>query len=140
MTESGTPRAAVLMCHAPIVIPAIGGARGVECRASTEAMGQAARVAADCGAETLVVLSPHLPRHPEAFGVVTSPSVQGDFGAFGRPELGCRFPADAAAAAAGTRGTGVSDLGGSALLQVRAESMRMRIDFETDGKVNVACG
>lgn len=103
MTESGTPRAAVLMCHAPIVIPAIGGTRGVECRASTEAMGQAARIAAGCGAETLVVLSPHLPRHPEAFGVVTSPSVQGDFGAFGRPELGCRFPADAAAAAAITR-------------------------------------
>ena len=103
MADSGAPLAAVLMCHAPIVIPAIGGTRGAECHASTEAMGQAARIASDCGAETLVVLSPHLPRHPTAFGVVTSLSLQGDFGPFGRPELGCRFPADAAAGAAVTR-------------------------------------
>lgn len=100
MADSGAPRAAVLMCHAPIVIPAIGGPRGVECRATTEAMSQAARVASGCGAETLVVLSPHLPRHPEAFGVVTSPRGQGDFGAFGRSELGCGFPSDVAAGAA----------------------------------------
>ncbi len=103
MADSGAPRAAVLMCHAPIVIPAIGGTRGAECRASTEAMGQAALLAAECGAETLVILSPHLPRHPTAFGVVTSANLQGDFGPFGRPELGCRFPADAAAGAAVTR-------------------------------------
>ncbi len=103
MADSGAPLAAVLMCHAPIVIPAIGGMRGAECRACTEAMGQAARVAADCGAETVVVLSPHLPRHLKAFGVVMSPSTQGDFGPFGRPELGCRFPSDAAAGAAVTR-------------------------------------
>lgn len=103
MADSGAPLAAVLMCHAPIVIPAIGGTRGGECAASTEAMGEAARIATGCGAETLVILSPHLPRHPRAFGVVTSPSVQGDFGAFGRPEHGCRHPADAAAAAAVTR-------------------------------------
>lgn len=103
MAHSGAPLAAVLMCHAPIVIPAIGGTRGGECTASTEAMGEAARIATGCGAETLIILSPHLPRHPTAFGVVTSPSVQGDFGAFGRPELGCRLPTDAAAAAAVTR-------------------------------------
>lgn len=103
MAGSGTPFAAVLMCHAPIVIPAIGGTRGAECRASTEAMAQAAGIASDCGAETLVLLSPHLPRHPKAFGVVMAPSVQGDFGPFGRPELGCRFSSDAAAGAAVTR-------------------------------------
>lgn len=103
MAHSGAPLAVVLMCHAPIVIPAIGGTRRAECRASTEAMAEAAGIASKGGAETLVILSPHLPRHPTAFGVVTSPSVQGDFGAFGRPELECRLPADAAAAAAVTR-------------------------------------
>lgn len=103
MADSGVPLAAVLMCHAPIVIPAIGGTRGAECCASTEAMGEVARIATGCGAETLIILSPHLPRHPTAFGVVTTPSVQGDFGAFGRPELECRLPADAAAGAAVTR-------------------------------------
>ncbi len=103
MAGSGTPFAAVLMCHAPIVIPALGGTRGAECRASTEAMTQAAGIASNCGAKTLVILSPHLPRHPKAFGVVMSPSVQGDFGPFGRPELGCQLSSDAAAGAAVTR-------------------------------------
>lgn len=110
MAEAGTPRVAVLMCHAPIVIPAIGGARGGDCLASTEAMRQAACRVADCGAETVVILSPHLPRHPHAFGGVSSSTLRGDFGTFGRADITCAFPADAAVAAAVGRAAARADL------------------------------
>ncbi len=101
--EPGAPHVAVLMCHAPIVIPAIGGERGTECAATTRAMREAARIVVACGAETAVVLSPHLPRHRQAFGVVAGEKLHGDFGTFGRPDIACAFRGDAAAGAAITR-------------------------------------
>ena len=48
-------RSAVLMCHAPIVIPAVGGTEAPRCRATTEAMGEAAGLLAACGAARVVV-------------------------------------------------------------------------------------
>jgi len=101
--DAGAPTVAVLMCHAPIVIPAIGGDRGAECAATTLAMREAARSVAASGAETAVILSPHLPRHRGAFGVVAAEKLHGDFGAFGRPEVACAFRGDAAAGAAISR-------------------------------------
>jgi aromatic ring-opening dioxygenase LigB subunit len=98
--DGGAPIVAVLMCHAPIVIPAIGGDRSTECTATTEAMRDAARTVASSGVETAVILSPHLPRHSRAFGVVAGEKLHGDFGAFGRPDLACTFRGDAAAGAA----------------------------------------
>jgi MEMO1 family protein len=97
------PRAAVLMCHAPIVIPAIGNDRAGECETTTEAMRGAAQVLTQCGAETVLVLSPHTPRHRQAFGFVTGETLCGDFRSFGIRGLECRFRADAAAAAAVAR-------------------------------------
>lgn len=84
-------RAAVLMCHAPIVIPAIGGTRGRACAASTKAMADAARALVNSGAETVVVISPHLPRPEQHFGWAKGPPLRGDFAAFGHPELEFRF-------------------------------------------------
>lgn len=104
--DGGMPLAAVLMCHAPIVIPAIAGPRQADCSASTAAMARAADLLSACGAETVVVLTPHLPRHPSAFGWMDGVSVRGDFAAFGHPEVGCGFPADGAALAALRRSTG----------------------------------
>lgn len=98
--EPGAPHVAVLMCHAPIVIPAIGGERGAECAATTRAMREAARTVVASGAETAVLLSPHLPRHSQAFGVVAGEKLHGDFGTFGRPDIACAFRGDAAAGAA----------------------------------------
>lgn len=99
----GLPSAAVLMCHAPIVIPPIGGTRAGECTASTQAMREAARAVVESGAETVALLSPHLPRHRQAFGVVASERIRGDFANFGQPEITCAFRGDAAAGAAITR-------------------------------------
>jgi len=98
--EGCSPRAAVLMCHAPIVIPAIGKDRAGACAATTEAMRAAALAAVRCGAETLLLLSPHTPRHRQSFGFVTGETLRGDFQAFGMHGLECSFRADAAAAVA----------------------------------------
>jgi len=94
------PSAAVLMCHAPIVIPALAGDRGRECEASTRAMAEAARVVMSSAPETLVVLSPHAPRHQESFVWKTGARWLGGFASFGRPDLRMAFEADLGAAQA----------------------------------------
>lgn len=85
--------AAALMCHAPIVIPAIGGARGADCRPTTEAMSAAAAYVVASGARLVVLLSPHLPRPVRAAGLVDDATCQGDFGAFGHQGVGVSCPA-----------------------------------------------
>jgi MEMO1 family protein len=98
--EGSLPRAAVLMCHAPIVIPAIGRDRTQDCAATTAAMREAALTAIHSGAETLLILSPHTPRHRRSYGYVTGEILRGDFRSFGFHGLERTFRADAAAAAA----------------------------------------
>ena len=104
------PRAAVLMCHAPIVIPPIGKARAKDCAATTEAMKAAALAVARSGAGTVVVVSPHTPRHREAFGCVTGEELYGDFSAFGVPGLEAAFRNDGEAGAAISRGAAQAGL------------------------------
>lgn len=94
------PRAAALMCHAPIVIPDIAGERGRDCESTTRAMVEAARVLVAAGPETVVVLSPHAPRHQEAFTWMSGCRWMGTFERFGRSDLRMPFDADLDAAAA----------------------------------------
>ncbi len=92
----------VLMCHAPIVVPAVGGARARACRASTRAMAEAARRVVEAKPEIVVVLSPHTPRVRGAFSLVAGPRVQGDLGDFGADDVRCDLPrAEGAVAAIG---------------------------------------
>lgn len=76
---------AVLMCHAPIVVPAVGGARGTACVATTAAMRAVAARLVAARPDALVVVSPHTPRAERAFGVLGGDRLRGDFGAFGAP-------------------------------------------------------
>lgn len=96
----GQLRAAVLMCHAPIVIPALGRRDTERCRRTTAAMAEAARRLAACGAGRVAVLSPHAPRHARSYGFYAGTELTGDFGRFGEPGLAAAFPADPEAAAA----------------------------------------
>jgi len=86
---------AVFMCHAPIVIPPIGGDRSAQCAATTEAMEVAARAVADAKPDRVILLDPHLNRYPSAYACVSMPeALKGGFKAFGRSDLKLEFPLD----------------------------------------------
>jgi aromatic ring-opening dioxygenase LigB subunit len=85
---------AVLMCHAPIVIPAFGGPRAPLCAASTRAMEEAARILVENHSDGIVILSPHTPRYRTAYGLVEGTNVWGDFEPFGRSDISLEFASD----------------------------------------------
>jgi len=85
----------VFMCHAPIVVPPIGGGRAGQCASTSQAMRDAARGVAEAGPDRVIVLDPHLICSPNAYTCVEMPSgIRGGFGAFGRPDLTVGFPSD----------------------------------------------
>jgi AmmeMemoRadiSam system protein A len=83
---------AVLMCHAPIVIPAIAGPRAKQCSQTTAAMREAARRVVDSAPDVLVVISPHAPRNGAHWGIDGSAVIEGSFANFGVPDVGLRLP------------------------------------------------
>jgi AmmeMemoRadiSam system protein A len=108
------------MCHAPIVVPAIGGERGDACAATTHAMLETARSIVAHEPDVLVVMSPHAPRHPRAWGIVHETVVSGSFARFGRPDVKLTLPGAQTAAAllaqsAEARGLETTQLAGSGL-------------------------
>jgi aromatic ring-opening dioxygenase LigB subunit len=86
---------AVFMCHAPIVIPSIGGDRASQCKSTTEAMFAAAKEIVDKKPDRVIVLDPHLVTSPSAYTCVDTPrGICCSFKAFGRPDLGAEFPSE----------------------------------------------
>jgi MEMO1 family protein len=71
-----------LFCHAPIVIPAVGGARGVACSDTTAAMRALAREVCASRPDAVVVISPHTPRLRERVPLVAG-GLHVDFASFG---------------------------------------------------------
>ena len=109
---------AVLMCHAPIVVPPIAGSRAAECSTTTDAMREAARALVAHEPELLVLLSPHAPRKPDAWGISYASVLTGSFARFGHGSLAyvCTGAPDAArclADEARARGLDTHDIGGS---------------------------
>ncbi len=84
--------AAALLCHAPIVVPAIGGARASECATTTAAMRRVAQAVVATQPPWLVVCSPHTPRHADRWGLVAGEVLTGSFARFGHPELALTLP------------------------------------------------
>lgn len=85
---------AVLMPHAPILVPDVGGERGGAAEASCRAMRAAAVCVTGLQPQTVVVISPHSPRKPEAFGFWTGDHVQGSFAQFQSPQTRVSLPND----------------------------------------------
>jgi len=83
---------AALMCHAPIVIPAIGDDRAPECEQTTRAMRELADRVIAHRPDLLVVVSPHAPRQGALFGVVDARTIAGSFARFGFPRLATHLP------------------------------------------------
>jgi AmmeMemoRadiSam system protein A len=82
---------AVLMCHAPIVIPAIAGAEAPHCKATTEAMRETARALVAHEPSLIVLISPHAPRKPRSIGITFDDVLFGDFGRFGHAQVALRL-------------------------------------------------
>ena len=87
LQENGKPVTpvvcAVLMPHAPVLVPPVGGSRVGAVAASVRALREAARRVMSLQPETMVVISPHSPRKSGAFGVWSDDSVAGSFEEFG---------------------------------------------------------
>ncbi|WP_428267148.1 hypothetical protein [Haliangium sp.] len=90
----------VLMCHAPIVVPEVGGADVRQCAATTEAMTQVGARVVEHHPDLVVVLSPHAPRDPASWSVSDDRVLRGDFSPFRAPEVALELPGDHSAAAA----------------------------------------
>ncbi len=83
---------AALMCHAPIVLPEIGGARAAECARTTRAMREIARRVVAHRPDVLVLISPHAPRQGSRWGLVEDLRIGGSFARFGFPGLRLELP------------------------------------------------
>ena len=87
---------AALMPHPPILVPAVGRERLADVTASLDAMRSISREILATQPDTLVLISPHSPRQPFAFGVWTCAELRGTFAPFNAPEEGVALPVDAA--------------------------------------------
>jgi AmmeMemoRadiSam system protein A len=85
---------AVLLPHAPVLVPTVGGARCTEVAATIEAMRCAARECLAAGPDCLVLVSPHSPRRRRAFGLWQGERLQGSLARFGAPRAKIDLPAD----------------------------------------------
>ena len=83
------------MPHAPILTPTLSGARAGSIDSTVGAMREAARRLVATKADAIVLVSPHSPRPPQAFGVWTSERLSGTLGAFRRPNEAVDFQNDA---------------------------------------------
>jgi len=89
---------AVLMPHAPTLVPAVGGTRGNRASASVNAMAEVARRVVRTHPDALVLISPHTPRRAGAFAIWAGQKIHGSLDQFGAPEAAVNLPADTALA------------------------------------------
>jgi AmmeMemoRadiSam system protein B len=78
------------------MVPEVGGAAAAEVSASVEAMRGLTRRIKDCGAETVVLVSPHAPLERSAFVAYGGARLRGDFANFRAPQAIVEAEADAA--------------------------------------------
>ncbi|HAV61068.1 MAG TPA: hypothetical protein DCY13_01725 [Verrucomicrobiales bacterium] len=85
---------AVLMPHAPILIPEVGGGREREAGATVDSLRRLAGEIVAGGPDSVLVVSPHSPRRPGQFGIWSGNSLTGDMSRFGAPGIALELPAD----------------------------------------------
>ena len=80
--------------HPPIMVPEVGGARLAEVRASVDAMRDLTERIKACGAETVVLVSPHAPLERSTFVAYGGARLRGDFANFHAPQAIVEAPVD----------------------------------------------
>jgi AmmeMemoRadiSam system protein A len=93
-TSPGAIVFALLMPHAPVLVPGVGGSRGGAAAASGCAMREAAERMLRAQPRDVVLISPHSPRKPGAFGLWTGDFIDGSFADFGTPQTAVSLPND----------------------------------------------
>jgi aromatic ring-opening dioxygenase LigB subunit len=92
--ETAAVVCAVLMPHAPILVPEVGGKRGGLAQASCQAMREAAACVMSVAPKALALISPHSPRRPEAFGLWGGESLHGSLAQFNASRARVSLPND----------------------------------------------
>ena len=85
---------AVLMPHAPVLVPGVGEADQGAIAESRRAMRLAAKCVLSHRPEAVVLISPHSPRKPRAFGFWADDLLQGSFARLGAPQVEVSLPLD----------------------------------------------
>ena len=85
-----------LMPHAPILVPGVARERLAEVAATVQAMTTVSSHAMAAQADTVVLISPHSPRQPGAFGIWQTRRLRGSLEKFGSPEDHVDLPLDRA--------------------------------------------
>jgi AmmeMemoRadiSam system protein A/AmmeMemoRadiSam system protein B len=85
---------AVLMPHAPILVPEVGGERAGAAAASQRAMRAAAQCVLDQRPDAVVLISPHSPRKAGAFGLWSDDPLRGSFAQFNAPQVAVTLSLD----------------------------------------------
>jgi len=83
-----------LMPHAPILVPGVGRKRLADAAATARAMKLVADHAMAAQPDTIVLISPHAPRLPGAFGLWQASHLHGSLEIFGSPEDAVDLPVD----------------------------------------------
>jgi AMMECR1 domain-containing protein/aromatic ring-opening dioxygenase LigB subunit len=83
-----------LLPHAPILVPGVGRGELAQVEATVSAMRQVSRRALAVSPDTVVLVSPHSPRQPGAFGLWGTPRLRGSLSQFGSPEERVDLPLD----------------------------------------------
>lgn len=80
-----------IMPHPPVIVPEIGGGRERQARATIEAMKRAAKEISADNPTTIILSTPHAPCFRDYVYIADSETLEGDFAAFGSPEVSFSF-------------------------------------------------
>jgi AmmeMemoRadiSam system protein B len=80
--------------HPPIMVPEVGREACAEVRGSIEAMRELTERINACGAETIIIISPHAPLEAHAFVAYGDRELRGDFANFRAPQATISAPLD----------------------------------------------
>jgi AmmeMemoRadiSam system protein A/AmmeMemoRadiSam system protein B len=81
--------------HPPIMVPEVGQTAAYEVAGSIEAMRELTDRVVACGAQTVVIISPHAPLEARAFVAYRDAELAGDFAPFRAPQATVSAPLDA---------------------------------------------
>ena len=79
--------AAYAVPHPPLIIPSIGAGREAEIAETVRTYHETMRAAAELRPDTVVIISPHATAYDDFFHISPGEAAEGDFAAFGHPEI-----------------------------------------------------